>query len=82
MPIKLEKKFERQNTQVVVSCRVNSKHELDTLSYADFKAESFEGGKLQADITDALVALDLFTTVVDTINWHELFQEQIAFDHH
>lgn len=77
--MKLTKTFERlrngQNQVIEVVCRVNSSDDIDDMSYDDFQANLYINGKLIGDISPVLDNAGLFTDMVDSIDWHELYHE-------
>lgn len=77
--MKLTKTFERlrngQNQVIEVVCRVNSSDDIDDMSYDDFQANLYINGKFIGDISPVLDNAGLFTDMVDSIDWHELYHE-------
>lgn len=80
--MRLTKTFEkyRQNQLQVmeVTCEVNSKDDIGYLSYQDYQVNLFINHKLIGDISHVLDNAGLFTDLVDSIDWHEVYAETMA----
>lgn len=78
----LSKSFERlrnnQNHVLEVCCSVNSKDDIGDLSYQDYIVKLYVNGKYVAEISDVLDNAGLFTDLVDSIEWEELYADKMA----
>lgn len=80
--MKLIKSFEKYRShqlQVMeVTCEVNSKDDIGDLSYQDYQVNLFINHKFIVDISHVLDNAGLFTDLVDSIDWHEVYAETMA----
>jgi len=83
--MKLKKTFEKftkQQLQVLeISCTANSIMEAEELNYNSFEVNLFINHKFIADISPVLDKTPVFTDLVDSVDWVELFismQEEVA----
>lgn len=79
--MKLTKTFEKyrhNQLQVIeLTCKINDESDIDELSYDDFEAYLFINGKKIADISYVLDAADVFVKLVDDVDWHRQFDQQV-----
>jgi hypothetical protein len=75
-------KFTKQQLQVLeISCTANSIMEAEELNYNSFQVNLFLNHKFIADISPVLDKTPIFTDLVDSVDWVELFmsmQEEVA----
>lgn len=77
--IKTFEKYRKHQLQVMeVACEVNSRDDIDDLSYEDYQVNLFINHKFVADISFVLDDAGLFTDLVDKIDWHEVYAEKMA----
>lgn len=77
--IKTFEKFRNKQNQVIeLSCEVSSKEDTRDLAYDDYRADLYINGKFIADISPVLDAAGLFTDMVDSVDWEQLYAEQFA----
>ena len=76
--IKTYEKYRHNQLQVIeLSCEVNEQRDIDELSYDDFEAMLMINGKKIADISYVLDAAGVFVEMVDDVDWHKEFEEQV-----
>lgn len=77
--IKSFEKYRQHQLQVMeVTCEVNSKDDIDDLSYQDYQVNLFINRRFVSDISYVLDDAGLFTEMVDKIDWHEVYAETMA----
>lgn len=60
-----------------VSCNVKNKSRIDELGYDDFDITLVVNGSRIADISCLLSKADAFQPIIDGIDWHQLYEEQV-----
>lgn len=69
---------EVQHQVIELSVSVSSFEEVDDLSYNEFTADLFINKKYISDISHVLDDAGVFTSMVDSVDWVELYKETIA----
>ena len=71
-------KYRHNQLQVIeLSCKINDEQDIDELAYDDFEAYLFLNGKKIADISYVLGAAGVFVTMVDDVDWHQVYDQQV-----
>lgn len=77
--IKTFEKYRQHQLQVMeVTCEVNSKDDIDDLSYQDYQVNLFINRRFVSDISYVLDDAGLFTGMIDAIDWHEVYAETMS----
>jgi len=75
---KTYEKYRHNQLQVIeLSCEINEPGDIDQLAYDDFEAMLIINGKKIADISYVLSAAGVFTMMVDDVDWHKEFDQQV-----
>jgi hypothetical protein len=75
---KTYEKYRHNQLQVIeLSCEVHEQENIEELAYDDFEAMLIINGKKIADISYVLGAAGVFTMMVDEVDWHKQFDEQV-----
>ncbi len=76
--IKTFEKYRHNQLQVIeLNCEINERRDIDDLGYDDFEAMLIINGKKIADISYVLGAAGVFTIMVDDVDWHKEFDQQV-----
>lgn len=79
--MKLTKTFEKFTKQhglqvLEVSCNANTLSEIEEISYNDFEINLYINHKFIADLSPVIDKTPIYTELIDSINWIELYKEQ------
>lgn len=74
--IKTFEKFRDKQLQVIeLTCEVSDRSDIDDLAYDDYKANLYINRRFVADISHVLDAAGLFTDMVDSVDWGQVYSE-------
>ena len=79
--MKLTKTFEKyrhnQLHVIELSCEIKYEEDTEELSYDDFEAYLFINSRKIADISYVLSAAGVFVNIVDDVDWHKEYDQQV-----
>lgn len=61
-----------------ISAKANSRQEAEELSYSDFSINLYQDGKHIADLTSLIQQTGIYDSLIDSVDWVELFCDQKA----
>lgn len=71
-------KFHNGHNQVLeITAKANSRAQAELLGYDDFSINLYIDNKFIADISPVLAKTDVYCNLIDSINWVEMYAEQM-----